>query len=187
MSVVVDQISTAPDRRDADWLRTSLQSAIQLEHATLPLYTAAMLSLEVQNYPTYNTIRSVLMEEMVHMAIAANMLAALGGAPKIRALDPGYPCHGLPGGAEPDLRIGLAKLSRAQLANCRARSWRTSCAWSHRWTCCRRRVVARDTRPSAGAIGQRSPAGTSVPGPVSPCCWAVSHSIVACCPPPIAG
>ncbi len=117
MSVVSDQISTAPHRRDLDWLRSSLQSAIEVEHATLPLYTAAMLSLEVQNYPTYNAIRSVLMEEMVHMAIAANMLAALGGTPRIQTLDPGYPCHGLPGGAEPDLRVGLAKLSRAQLAN----------------------------------------------------------------------
>jgi hypothetical protein len=116
MSVVVDQITTAPDRRDLRWLRAALQSAVELEHATLPLYTAAMLSLEVQNYPTYNTIRSVLMEEMVHMAIAANMLAALGGSPRIRTLDPGYPCRGLPGGAEPDLHVGLAALSPAQLA-----------------------------------------------------------------------
>ena len=42
-----------------------LQSAVALEHATLPLYLSAMFSLEVQNYTTYNLIRSVVMEEMV--------------------------------------------------------------------------------------------------------------------------
>lgn len=117
MSVVLDKIGTQREQRDIDWLREALQAAIALEQSTLPLYCSAMLSLEVQNYPTYNAIRSVLMEEMVHMAIAANMLAALGGSPRIKDLDPAYPRHGLPGGAEPDLHIGLAKLSRPQLLN----------------------------------------------------------------------
>lgn len=66
-------------------------------------------------YTSYNAIRSVLMEEMVHMAIAANMLAAIGGRPHIAGLDPGYPQRGLPGGAEPDLEVVLAQLSRRQL------------------------------------------------------------------------
>jgi len=117
MTAVVEQIATAPAHRDIAWLREALQSAIALEHSTLPLYTASMLSLEVQNYSTYNTIRSVLMEEMVHMAIAANMLAALGGSPNIKDLDPGYPRRGLAGGVEPDLEVGLTKLSRPQLKN----------------------------------------------------------------------
>jgi hypothetical protein len=117
MTTAVEQIATAPAHRDVAWLREALQSAIALEHSTLPLYTASMLSLEVQNYTTYNVIRSVLMEEMVHMAIAANMLSALGGTPRIRDLDPGYPRFGLPGGVEPDLQVGLAKLSKRQLAN----------------------------------------------------------------------
>lgn len=85
---------------------------------------------------------------MVRMAIAADMLAALGGAPKIRALDPGYPCHGLPGGAEPDLRIGLAKLSRAQLANFMRLESPVDLL--------PRRAAARDTRPSAGSTRGRS-------------------------------
>jgi hypothetical protein len=113
----VEQMVTAKANRDIAWLRQALQSAVALEQSTLPLYTAAMLSLEVQNYPTYNAIRSVLMEEMVHMAIAANMLAAIGGTPNIRDLDPGYPRRGLPGGVEPDLEVGLARLSRPQLRN----------------------------------------------------------------------
>lgn len=117
MSVVVEQISIEPARRDIAWLHEALQSTIALEHSTLPLYLSAMFSLEVQNYPTYNAIRSVAMEEMVHMAIAANMLAAIGGSPRIKDLDPGYPCVGLPGGAEPDLHVGLAQLSRRQIQN----------------------------------------------------------------------
>jgi hypothetical protein len=115
MTAITEQIAIDVGGRDIKWLRRALQTAIQLEHATLPLYTAAMLSLEVQNYTTYNAIRSVLMEEMVHMAIAANMLAAIGGKPRIAGLDPHYPHRGLPGGAEPDLELVLAPLSRRQL------------------------------------------------------------------------
>jgi hypothetical protein len=108
--------TTAPNH-DLVWIKQSLQSAIELEYATLPLYLSAMFSLEVQNYTAYNTIRSVAMEEMVHMAIACNMLAALGGSPRIRTVDVTYPVHGLPGGAEPDLRVGLARYSKNQLRN----------------------------------------------------------------------
>jgi hypothetical protein len=57
------------------------------------------------------------MEEMVHMAIAANILAALGGSPQIKTIRLSYPTHGLPGGAEPELRVGLAQLSHRQLEN----------------------------------------------------------------------
>ncbi|MBT2405525.1 MULTISPECIES: ferritin-like protein [unclassified Streptomyces] len=117
MTTASETAVKAPARRNVPWIRAALQTAIELEHSTLPIYTSAMLSLEVQNYTSYNTIRSVLMEEMVHMAIAANMLAAIGGRPKIKHLDPKFPSHGLPGGVEPDLHIGLAKLSKPQLRN----------------------------------------------------------------------
>ncbi|MFB7657020.1 MULTISPECIES: ferritin-like protein [unclassified Streptomyces] len=103
--------------RDVDWIRGALQTAVALEHSTMPLYCAAMYSLEVQNYPSYNTIRSVLMEEMVHMAIAANMVAALGGSPRVRTLAPKYATRGLPGGVAPDLPVILAQLSPRSLEN----------------------------------------------------------------------
>ncbi|MFF2201215.1 ferritin-like protein [Streptomyces sp. NPDC058145] len=117
MTTAQDETVSAPVRRNVAWIRSALQTAIELEHSTLPVYTAAMLSLEVQNFTSYNTIRSVLMEEMVHMSIAANMLAAIGGRPRIKDLDPKFPSHGLPGGVEPDLHFGLAKLSKPQLRN----------------------------------------------------------------------
>jgi len=99
------------------WLKDALQMAIELEQSTLPLYLASMFSLEVQNYTTYNLIRSVVMEEMVHMAIVCNILAAIGGTPSIKALSPPSPGKGLPGGAEPDLEVVLAQLSKRQLKN----------------------------------------------------------------------
>jgi len=101
--------------RDIHWIRGALQSAVALEHATMPLYAAAMYSLEVQNYPAYNTLRSVLMEEMLHMAAASNLLAAVGGAPRIRQLDPTAARTGLPGTVAPGFTAHLAKLSRNQL------------------------------------------------------------------------
>jgi Ferritin-like len=115
MTVVAEHISVPAQRRDIVWLMEALQAAIAIEHATLPLYLAAMFSLRIQNYTTYNAIRSVAMEEMGHMAIAANILAAIGGRPSIAGLDPRYPRRGLPGGAEPDLTVRLAKLSKRQL------------------------------------------------------------------------
>ncbi|MBF9070773.1 ferritin-like protein [Streptacidiphilus fuscans] len=117
MATAIEDATEAPVVRDIVWIRQALQRAIELEHSTLPLYTAAMLSLEVQNYTSYNSIRSVLMEEMVHMSIAANMLAAIGGRPRIKNISHVFPSKGLPGGVEPDLHIGLAKLSKAQLQN----------------------------------------------------------------------
>jgi hypothetical protein len=109
--------TNAAPTHDLSWIRERLQDAIALECSTLPLYLAAMFSLEVQNSTAYTAIRSVAMEEMVHMAIAANILSALGGSPAIAGLRFGYPVKGLPGGVEPDLEVGLAKLSRAQLRN----------------------------------------------------------------------
>lgn len=106
-----------PAARDVAWIKHALQTAIELEYSTLPLYLSAMFSLEIQNYTAYNAIRSIAMEEMVHMAIAANLLAALGGSPQFKPIQIAYPTTGLPGGAEPDLHVGLARYSKPQLKN----------------------------------------------------------------------
>lgn len=105
------------ERRDLQWIKAQLQNAIELEFSTLPLYLSSMFSLQVQNYSAYNIVRSVAMEEMVHMAIAANLLAAIGGTPAIRNINIPYPTHGLPGGAEPDLFVGITQFSKPQLKN----------------------------------------------------------------------
>ena len=117
MQTLASHLAVAPPARDLDWLKSALQLAIAIEHAALLPYIAAAYSLKVHNYTAYNLLRSVAMEEMAHMATAANMLAAIGGKPAIRALAPRFPGKGLPGGAEPDLFLCLASLSKPQLAN----------------------------------------------------------------------
>jgi len=114
---VKQHLAIPAESHDMDWLKAALQTAMELEQATLPLYISAMLSLEVQNYTTYNLIRGVAMEEMVHMAIVGNTLAAIGGRPEIKTLGAPQPGYGLPGGAEPDLEVVLAPLSRRQVQN----------------------------------------------------------------------
>lgn len=117
MTALAQHFAVAPPKRDLDWIKSALQIAISLEHATLPPYVAATYSLEVQSFTAYNLIRSIAMEEMVHMAAVCNILAALGGVPQIKSLKPAYPAQGLPGGAEPDLFVCLAPVSKPQLEN----------------------------------------------------------------------
>lgn len=67
-----------------DDLRQHLQWAIELEHATLPPYLCALYSIKSgHNREATNVITSVLIEEMLHMTLAANVLNAIGGAPVI--------------------------------------------------------------------------------------------------------
>ena len=65
-------------------LRQHLQWAIELEHATIPPYLCALYSLdESRNPEAVQVVGSVLVEEMIHMALAANLLNAVGGAPRV--------------------------------------------------------------------------------------------------------
>ncbi len=77
-----------------DDLREDLQLAIKLEHATIPPYLTALYSLrDDANAEIRGLIRSVVVEEMLHMALAANMLSAIGGTPSFTSSDfiPNYP------------------------------------------------------------------------------------------------
>lgn len=66
-----------------DSLRTHLQWAIELEHATLAPYLSALYSIkEGTNKESVEVIKSVFLEEMLHMALAANILNAIGGTPR---------------------------------------------------------------------------------------------------------
>jgi hypothetical protein len=79
-------------------LRRHLQWAIELEHATIPPYMCALYSLDPErNAEAAQVIGTVLTEEMLHLALAANLLNAVGGSPRIDApeLLPSYP-HPLP-------------------------------------------------------------------------------------------
>ena len=61
-----------------------LQNAIELEHATIPPYLTAMFSLKPgKNEEIRQLIRSIVIEEMLHLTVSANILVAIGGSPKI--------------------------------------------------------------------------------------------------------
>ena len=61
-----------------------VQSAIELEHATIPTYLCAYFTLQIgSNQVVAEIIRSIVVEEMLHMSLASNLLIALGGSPEI--------------------------------------------------------------------------------------------------------
>lgn len=97
-------------------LYAALQSAIELEHSTIPPYLTALYSIKFDyNQEAYKIILGVVREEMLHMTIAANVLNAIGGSPVINqpSFIPSYP------GPLPmnigDLIVGLAPLSKEVL------------------------------------------------------------------------
>jgi hypothetical protein len=77
-------------------LRRHMQWALQIEHGTLPPYLCALYSIkEGQNAEAAEVLRSVFMEEMLHLTLAANLLNAIGGAPQLDtpSMLPRFPTH----------------------------------------------------------------------------------------------
>lgn len=90
-----------------------VQRAIELEHSTIPPYLTAMFSLKPgTSQAQRQIIHSIVIEEMLHMTIAANILNALGGSPAIdnSRFVPEYPGP-LPMGIGHGLIVGLEKYS----------------------------------------------------------------------------
>jgi len=97
-------------------LRAHLQMALEVEHATIPPYFTAWLSIgEGHNYEAAETIRSVMLEEMLHLTLAANLLNAVGGRPSLTHEDfvPRYP-HRLPHSGN-RFEVSIERFSRAAL------------------------------------------------------------------------
>jgi hypothetical protein len=107
------------EQRGLVWLREGLQAAVEIEVSTLPPYLCGMWSIVSQRGPAYDLIRSVAIEEMLHLGLVCNMLAAIGATPQIvqgyqqRIAYPGP----LPGGVRPELTVYLAGLSLNYLKN----------------------------------------------------------------------
>lgn len=83
-----------------DRLKELLDAAVKLELATIPPYLCALYSIHPQgNNEAKLVIRSVVVEEMLHMVLAANVMNAIGGKPSVAGSDnaPRYP-HELPDG-----------------------------------------------------------------------------------------
>ena len=119
-SMITDQMNVLmvqpKPHRGLPWLESALQAAVTLEFATVPAYLTALWSIKDQAHPVAASIRNVVQEEMLHMALACNMLTAIGGVPKINdpAAIPSYP-GGLPHDVETDLTVSLSGLTRHSL------------------------------------------------------------------------
>lgn len=98
--------------KNIESLRSHLQAAMELEHATIPAYLTAFFSIkEGSNELAARIIRSVVMEEMLHLTLVGNVLNAVDGKPVIACEQfvPQYPCP-LPF-SDGTLQVGLLKFS----------------------------------------------------------------------------
>lgn len=105
--------------RQASDLYDFVQAAIELEHATIPAYLCAYFTLKPgTNQTVGEIIRSVVIEEMLHISIASNIMIAIGGSPVINkpGFIPKYPGP-LPMNIGEGLIVGLEKCSRELVRN----------------------------------------------------------------------
>lgn len=111
------QQPTLPARIDSvEKLSKYLYNAMQIEHSTLPPYLLALYSIHPgTNLDATQVIRAVVVEEMLHLTLAANLLNSIGGRPDLTEPDfvPLYPAY-LPDG-EDDFEVNLTAFSREQL------------------------------------------------------------------------
>lgn len=111
-----------------DELKHYLYLAMQLEHATIPPYLLALYSIkpdtttdpvtqliEAKNAAATQVLRVVVVEEMLHLTLAANVLNAVGGTPELtkQGFVPLYPAL-LPDG-ETDFKVDLQPFSTAAI------------------------------------------------------------------------
>ncbi|HHQ6618152.1 TPA: ferritin-like domain-containing protein [Serratia fonticola] len=88
-----DEKSLAQDLTE---LRNLLQNAMQLEHATIPPYLTMLYTLDDDvDWRIIETLRSVVVEEMLHFTLTANLLNAIGGTPAVDSPEflPSYPAR----------------------------------------------------------------------------------------------
>ncbi|MFI0977175.1 ferritin-like protein [Streptomyces sp. NPDC021093] len=95
MSTVYELAKTdfAPPKT-VEELRTYLQAALEIEHLTIPVYLTGLYSI-VPGTNAYGceVIRGVVLEEMLHLTLAANLLNAVGGTPDLSHVVRSYPAR----------------------------------------------------------------------------------------------
>lgn len=94
-------------------LKRYLHLALQLEHATIPVYLTALYSIMPgSNTDASHIMRVVAVEEMLHLTLVANLMNAIGEKPDltVEGFVPSFPTP-LPDG-ESDFTISLMKFSR---------------------------------------------------------------------------
>jgi hypothetical protein len=114
-----------PKIKSTQDLKTALQNAIRLEHATIPPYLTAWWTLSGSSAgatAAQDILGDIWLDEMHHMLAVCNLLNAIGGTPVINQPDfvPAYPkplpmTVGSTDGAEFD--VGLRRYSKALVTN----------------------------------------------------------------------
>lgn len=96
-------------------LKEHVELAIAIEMSTIPPYLYAMYSLEDHESEAALLLRSIVAEEMLHAALATNLLLALGGNPDFEGTKyiPRYPS--LMPHHKPPLTLGLVPISENSL------------------------------------------------------------------------
>jgi len=98
---------------DTAWLIEAVSAGIELELATIPVYLCARWSIN-DSGKALTALRSIVLDEMAHMALMCNLLKGLGVAPRITAMAPRYPGP-LPGGVRPELEVYLSGMTHESL------------------------------------------------------------------------
>src|SRR5271157_2434991 len=104
---------TPPQITTIEKLHEYLYHAMQLEHGTIPVYLTALYSLHPgSNSDAHHIIRTVAVEEMLHLSLVANVMNAVGGTPDLTQPDfvPPFPAY-LPDG-ETDFQVDLQPFSQ---------------------------------------------------------------------------
>ncbi|WP_286748100.1 ferritin-like protein [Roseivirga sp. UBA1976] len=110
-SILLEAAEHASEKKSIEDLKADLQTAMDLELSTIPPYLSALYSIkEGTNLESVEIIKSVVIEEMLHMVMVANLLNAVGGTPSIGTFTPNYPSQ-LPGNVMPQLIVPLAPFS----------------------------------------------------------------------------
>lgn len=111
------EASQVPTRPNLKELRAAVSTAVEFEHAIIPLYLYALYSLDPKrNASVAELVESVVRDEMLHMMLACNLLNALGGSPNLIApkFVPKYP-GALPGTLVDGMKVSLARFSLRQV------------------------------------------------------------------------
>jgi hypothetical protein len=98
-------------------LKEALYLAVQLEFSTIPPYLCAQWSIYEDPDRVEGLLHHIVGQEMNHMALAGNLLSAIGGVPRVARRDflPKYPLKYLPGGIAQERPVHLRPLSFDQL------------------------------------------------------------------------
>eukprot|EP00058_Branchiostoma_floridae_P006698 XP_002592186.1 hypothetical protein BRAFLDRAFT_88077 [Branchiostoma floridae] len=109
-----ETLGTPPDvLSKLEDLKKYLRTALLLEWATIPPYLSAYYSIKDGfNTEIASLLKGIVIEEMTHMSMVANILNFLGEAPNLSDpnLRPAYPGK-LPGKVMPDLNVTLTSFS----------------------------------------------------------------------------